>query len=88
MPNDQVAMSPGHGWAVRGTAHLIMVEGVLAPQVPLHRVSRGHVRAALLRQDCGLRGKPHPNIPGKGRGGRAGGPFTLFPFDSLPPHGL
>ncbi|MEA3004006.1 MAG: hypothetical protein QOH81_2794 [Sphingomonadales bacterium] len=32
MRNEQVAMSPGHGCAVRGTAHLLMVEGFFEPQ--------------------------------------------------------
>jgi hypothetical protein len=25
--NEQVALSPGQGWTVRGTVHLLMVEG-------------------------------------------------------------
>ena len=29
MRNEQVAMSPGHGCTVRGTVHLLMVEGGL-----------------------------------------------------------
>jgi hypothetical protein len=29
MRNEQVAMSPGHGWTVRATVHLFMVEGLL-----------------------------------------------------------
>jgi len=31
--NGQVAMSPGHGCAVRGTAHLPMVEGYQRPKM-------------------------------------------------------
>jgi len=29
MRNEQVALSPGQGWTVRGTVHLFMVEGPL-----------------------------------------------------------
>ncbi|MEA3003107.1 MAG: hypothetical protein QOH81_1895 [Sphingomonadales bacterium] len=40
MRNEQVAMSPGHGCAVRGTADLLMVEGTRRKR-PLHQPAAG-----------------------------------------------
>ena len=38
MRNEQVAMSPGHGCAARGAAHLLMVEGQRAKRAPLLKI--------------------------------------------------
>jgi hypothetical protein len=55
--NGQVAMSPGHGWAVRGTAHLPMVEGPSAKRSegaartspPSHRTKGGELCVGRTR---------------------------------------
>jgi len=53
MRNDQVAVSPGHGRAVRGTAHLIMVEGLFGVSQPLHRVPRSMNRSPRPQDAAG-----------------------------------
>jgi hypothetical protein len=60
MRNEQVAMSPGHGCAARGAAHLLMVEGRERSELS------GSEEGRFARPSTALRAVP---LPCKGRGG-------------------
>jgi hypothetical protein len=61
MRNEQAAMSPGHGCAVRGTAHLLMVEGRRRRS---RSRSQGSLRSAPPPRGFAAR-SPSPGNPGE-----------------------